>query len=232
VRIADMNWMQVEEYLGRDDRIVLPVGSTEQHGYLSLATDVILAERLSVEAAEPVGVPVLPPMPFGVARGFTAYPGSVTLQLETFVAVLTETLDPLHGQGFRRFLVVNGHGGNVPAEEPLLAWAREREGARLRFHSWWASERTTAEAEALYPNPTHANWSENLPWTRLAGVTMPTEDKPMAAIEEERGNPPPRIREVLGDGSFGGAYQRPDEDMLRLWATAVEEVRELLGSGW
>jgi creatinine amidohydrolase len=90
----------------------------------------------------------------------------------------------------------------------------------------------TATAEALYPNPTHANWSENFPWTRLAGVAMPTEDKPMAAIEEERGNPPARIREVLGDGSFGGAYQRPDEDMLRLWAAGVEEVRGLLESGW
>src|SRR5438874_10494344 len=98
--------MQVEAYLEHDDRIVLPIGSTEQHAYLSLAVDVILAERVAVEAAEPLGVPVLPVMPYGVAPGFTAYPGTVTLRLETFVAVLTEVLDSLHGQGFRRFLVV------------------------------------------------------------------------------------------------------------------------------
>ncbi len=48
-----MNWMQVEEHLQRDDRVVLPLGSTEQHAYLSLATDSILAERVAVEAAEP-----------------------------------------------------------------------------------------------------------------------------------------------------------------------------------
>ncbi len=231
MRVADLNWMQVEEYLGRDDRIVLPVGSTEQHGYLSLAVDLILAERVSVEAAEPLGVPVLPVMPFGVAPGFTAYPGTVTLRMETLVAVLTEALDSLYGQGFRRFLVVNGHGGNVPAEEPLVAWADSRDGARLRFHSWWASEQMLAAADALYPNATHANWFENFPWTRLEGVTMPTGDKPMAPIDEERGNPE-RIREILGDGTFGGAYQRPDEDMLKLWSTAVQEVRELLESGW
>jgi creatinine amidohydrolase len=59
-RIADLNWMQVEGYLERDDRIVLPLGSTEQHAYLSLATDSLLAERVAVEAAEPLGVPVLP----------------------------------------------------------------------------------------------------------------------------------------------------------------------------
>jgi hypothetical protein len=55
-----------------------PVGSTEQHAYLSLETDNILAERASVEAAEPLGVPVLPVLPYGVT-GFTAYPGSPTL---------------------------------------------------------------------------------------------------------------------------------------------------------
>src|SRR6188472_2595173 len=55
VRIADMNWMQVEEYLRRDDRAVLPLGSTEQHSYLSLSVDSILAERLATEAAEPSG---------------------------------------------------------------------------------------------------------------------------------------------------------------------------------
>ena len=230
MRIADLNWMQVEEYLGRDDRIVLPVGSTEQHGYLSLAVDLILAERVAVEAAEPLGVPVFPVMPFGVAPGFTAYPGTVSLRLDTLVAVLTEALDALHGQGFRRFLVVNGHGGNTGAEEPLLAWAETRDGARLRFHSWWASERTTAAAEALHPNPSHANWFENFPWTRLAGVAMPAGEKPMADIDEDRGNPA-RIREILGDGTFGGAYERPDEQMLKLWSTAVEEVRELIDSG-
>ena len=63
VRIRDLNWMQLETYLRKDDRIVLPVGSTEQHAYLSLETDNILAERASVEAAEPLGVPVLPVAP-------------------------------------------------------------------------------------------------------------------------------------------------------------------------
>jgi len=232
VHIHELNWMQLEAYLERDDRIVQPLASTEQHGYLSLAVDLILAERVSVEAAAPLGVPVLPVMPFGHAAGFTAYPGTVSLRLETLVAVLTEALESLYGQGFRRFLVVNGHGGNVPAEEPLLAWAGEQDDAKVRFHSWWASDRAMAAAEAVYANATHANWFENFPWTRLPGVTMPAGDKPMAPIDDERGSSPARVREVLGDGTFGGAYERPDEDMLKLWSVAVEEVRELLDYGW
>src|SRR5689334_6476090 len=52
VRVRDLNWFQLEDYLGRDGRIVLPIGSTEQHAYLSLETDNILAERVAAEAAE------------------------------------------------------------------------------------------------------------------------------------------------------------------------------------
>ena len=51
MKIAALNWMQVERYLERDDRAVVPLGSTEQHAYLSLATDSILAERVAAEAA-------------------------------------------------------------------------------------------------------------------------------------------------------------------------------------
>src|SRR2546423_14031520 len=113
MRVWDCNWMQLEDYLARDDRIVLPLGSTEQHAYLSLGTDSILAERVSVEAAEPLGVPVLPALPYGLTPYFGAFPGSPTLRVETFLAVLGDLLDSLHGQGFRRFLLVNGHGGET-----------------------------------------------------------------------------------------------------------------------
>jgi creatinine amidohydrolase len=117
VRVADLNWMQLEAYLERDDRIVLPLGSTEQHAYLSLATDNILAERLSLEAAEPLGVPVLPVLAYGVTARFTAYPGSLSVERETYVALLRDLLGSLGGQGFRRILIVNGPGGNSFAAE-------------------------------------------------------------------------------------------------------------------
>src|SRR4051812_35814356 len=115
MRIADLNWMQLEEYLRRDDRAVIPLGSTEQHAYLSLATDAILAERVAVEAAEPLGVPVFPALAYGVTPYFLAFPGSVSVRVSTYVMLVRDILDSLAGQGFKRFLLVNGHGGNSPA---------------------------------------------------------------------------------------------------------------------
>src|SRR5919197_891425 len=129
--------MQLEAYLERDDRIVLPLGSTEQHAYLSLGTDSILAERVSVEAAEPLGVPVLPVLAYGLTPYFGAYPGSVTLRVDTFLAVLRDLLDSLHGQGFGRILLVNGHGGKVAGAGPAAEWMGATPGAQGLFHSWW-----------------------------------------------------------------------------------------------
>jgi creatinine amidohydrolase len=213
--------MQLDRYLESDDRIVLPLGSTEQHAYLSLATDSILAERVAVEAAEPLDVPVLPALAYGITPYFAAYPGSPSVGEETYLALLRELLDSLRGQGFGRILLVNGHGGNAPAES--LA------GGGVLFHSWWSGPRVWALVQELDPESSHASWMENFPWTRLPGVALPAERKPMV----ERGaEDPAAVRAALGDGSYGGLYERPDEDVLRLWQTGVEEVRDLLEHGW
>jgi creatinine amidohydrolase len=221
MRIRDLNWMQLEAYLETDDRIVLPVGSTEQHAYLSLETDNILAERASVEAAEPLGVPVLPTIAYGVT-GFTAYPGSPTLQESTLVAVLSDVVGSLHGQGFGRVFVVNGHGGNTG---PGRDWAAGRSGSVL-WHELWEGRPDEIAAE-IDPDYDHASWSENLPWTRLPDVELPTERKaPVVWPENERG--PEAARRALGDGSFGGLYQRSPEDEDRLWEAAVQEIHSRL----
>jgi creatinine amidohydrolase len=232
VHARELNWMQVEEYLSRDDRVVLPIGSTEQHGYLSLETDNILAERVSVEAAEPLGALVLPVLPYGLTPAFTAFPGSPTLRLETLLAVLRDLLDSLQAQGFRRFLLVNGHGGNVPAAGLVREWAASRPDVQAIFHSWFNGPKVLEVAEAIDPEYSHANWGENFPWTRLEAVEHPAEPKPMLDEGAYRVADAARVRELIGDGSFGGLYARPDEEMLRIWQAGVGEVRELLEHGW
>jgi creatinine amidohydrolase len=232
VHVHELNWMQLEAYLGRDDRIVLPLASTEQHGYLSLGTDNLLAERVALEAAEPLGVPVLPVLPYGLTPAFGAFPGSPSLQFETLLAVLRDVLGSLHDQGFRRFLLVNAHGGNIPAGGLLREWMAAYAEAQAIFHSWFNGPKVLEVAQAIDPDYSHANWGENFPWTRLEGVELPSEPKPMLDEAAYRVATPARVRELIGDGSFGGLYERSDEEMLRIWQAGVEEVRELLESGW
>ena len=227
MRIAEMDWQMVEDWVRHDDRAVLPIGSTEQHGGLSLLTDAILAERIAVEAAEPAGVPVFPALPFGVAPAFAAFPGSVTLRVETLAAVMRDLLDSLKRSGFRRVLVVNGHGGNISAGSFAQEWMMDNPDCRVRFHDWWRAPATWAKVTATDPDATHANWMENFPWTRLAS-TPAAGEKPMIEPERVRALPPFEVRALLEDGSYGGRLARSDAELRAVWQVAVAETRALL----
>ncbi len=232
MQVRSMNWMQVETYLRSDDRAVLPVGCVEQHAYLSLATDAILAERLAVEAAEPLGVPVFPVLPYGITPNFTAYPGTMSLRVETLCALVRDLLDGLEAQGFRRVLVVNGHGGNAPVQGFVAEWLASRPGMRVRWHNWWNAPAVWKQVSETDPVASHASWMENFPWTRLEGVALPRERRPQQPYADWLHLGPKAIRERLGDGNFAGLYERPDEEMFAIWRVAVDETRALLAGGW
>ncbi len=227
MRIADMDWQMVEDWTRHDDRAVLPIGSTEQHSGLSLATDTILAEKVALEAAEPLGVPVFPALAFGVTPAYAAFPGSITLRVETLVAVVRDLLDSLKRSGFRRILIVNGHGGNVAVWSFAQEWMMDNPDCRVRMHDWWKAPAARAKTLSVGSNPSHANWMENFPWTRLP--TTPEEgEKDMVDIDRLAALPPFEVRGVLEDGSYGGRLRRDDAEMLAIWDVAVAETRALL----
>jgi creatinine amidohydrolase len=232
MRITDMNWMQVEAYLKTDDRCIVPLGSTEQHAYLSLSVDSLLAERVALEAAEPLGIPVFPVLHYGVAPYFRAYPGTITLKVQTYIQIVQDILESLRDTGFKRILIVNGHGGNRPAGALAQEWALAQQDVRVKFHNWWNAPKTWAKVGAIHPVGTHASWMENFPWTRLAGVAMPEAEKPKLDLTRLDVLNIAGQREFLQDGNFGGPYQMPDEDMMALWAVAVDETRALLTDNW
>jgi creatinine amidohydrolase len=194
---------------------------------LSLLVDAILAERVAVDAAAPLGIPVYPAMPFGIAPGFQAFPGSVTIRVSTFVDLVRDVLDSMKRSGFRRILIVNGHGGNQPAASLAQEWMMDNPDCRVRFHDWWRAPKTFAAVQATDPVATHANWMENFPWTRLP--TTPADDvKDIVDLDLLRTLPPFEARQLLEDGSFGGRTQRSDNEMLAIWDVAVAETRSLL----
>lgn len=227
-----MNWMQVEAYLKDDDRCVLPIGSVEQHGYLSLGVDMICAERISVEAADSLGVPVFPVLSYGITPYYKDFPGTICLRQETATALVRDVLDSIQRAGFKRVLMVNGHGGNNPVGAFAQEWMSEHPGMAIKFHNWWNAPRTWAKVQEIDKVASHASWMENFPWTRLANVAMPGERKKMIDLNLMRAMNPAQVKTFIGDGNYGGYYQRPDAEVLALWQVAVDETRAIIEGPW
>jgi creatinine amidohydrolase len=227
-----MNWSQVEAYLKQDDRAVLPLGSTEQHSFLRLTVDCILPERVAAEAAEPLGIPVFPVVAYGVTPYFREFPGTVSLRVETHLNVVRDILDSMAHSGFRRILICNGHGGNGAVAQYAQEWAANNPECRVVFHNWWNAPATWAKVQEIDPVASHGSWMENFPWTRLPGVDLPNKQRPMVDLAKVRVLDPVSLRTYLGDGNYGGVYQKSDDEMLALWKVAVEETRALLDGSW
>ena len=101
--------------LDRDKTVVLlPLGSVEQHGnHMPLGTDTLLAQAVSLAAADAAGdTIVMPPPWYGFSAHHMRFPGSITLRAETLMAVVEDVVASVVTHGFRRVLIVNGHGGN------------------------------------------------------------------------------------------------------------------------
>ena len=221
-----MNWMQLADYLTGDDRAVVPLGSTEEHCYQSLTTDLLLTERLASEACEPLGVPVFPGLAYGIVPDLLAFPGTVSLRVSTFVALVRDVLDSLATHGFRRIVLLNAHGGNSPAGLLAAEWMGDHPGHAVILHDWWGGSRLRQALQAVDPVGSHGSWMDNFPWNRIA--PSPKDPKPMVDAQRLRALSPAAVREALGDGNFGGAYEKPDEQMLPIWNVAVKETRDLI----
>ena len=230
--ISECTWFQVEERLKSEDRAAVPLGSTEQHAQLSLSTDSILAQRIANDAAGPLGIPVFPVVPYGITPIFLGYPGTISVRVSTYVALLRDILDSLYSQGFRRIAFVNAHGGNQPAASLAVEWMAEHRDASVKMHNWWIAPKTLAKCHEFDAVASPASWSENFPWTRLPTEVLPTQRKPMVDVPALFAKSPAEARKYLGDGVFGGPYQMPDDVMEAVWEVAVQETREFLMGPW
>jgi len=224
MNFAELNWMQIEAYLAEDDRLILVIGATEQHGYLSVLTDLLIPQALAETASEQTGVLIAPPLPFGSSPYFLAYPGTLSLRMSTLLAVLEDLLRSTYRQGFRKYVVLNGHGGNRGAKVVLDELANQLPGLEAFWYDWWISPVVHEIAARHGFTPNHANWLEAFPFTCV--TDLPEEVKPLpgmtASIEAKR------VRQHFGDGSFGGHYQAPDTVMDEIFAACLQEVFGML----
>lgn len=225
MRIEDLNWMDVEEYLKKDDRLILVIGACEQHGYLSLLSDVRIPLAMADTVSQKTGVLVAPPLNFGASAYFVSYPGTLSLRLSTLMDVVEDILRSAYHQGFRRFLIMNGHGGNNGVKMRLGELANEMSGLRIQWYSWWMTHSLEEIAMRHGYKPTHANWLEAFPFTIVA--ELPQEEKPFPYVPSDVMDAE-KTRQVYGDGSFGGLYKVPDEVMEEIFNAVQSDLLRLL----
>jgi creatinine amidohydrolase len=161
-----MNWQELRSSelgsLSRDTLVVVPMASIEQHGpHLPVGTDSYIAEGIAsaLDREFEGQLLILPVQRLGCSEHHMAFPGTLTLQHETFENLILEALDSMVRQGFRRFLILNSHGGNqaiggVIAEKAAQRWT----DAQVVFASWWrvAAERLENLVEGAFPSVGHA----------------------------------------------------------------------------
>jgi creatinine amidohydrolase len=157
VLLEELSWFDVQRYLEKECLIMLPIGSIEQHGpHLPLGTDSINVQYLACKAAEVCNVLVAPTIRPGVSFNHIDFPGTISLQPETLTRIVEDMVSSLASHGFKKIILLNGHGGNNASIEVaainlkqgfrdiligiLHSWLLSKEGAKvlespIRYHA-------------------------------------------------------------------------------------------------
>lgn len=227
MRFSELNWFDVESYLRKDDRVMLVLGSCEQHGYLSLLTDKKIPQAIADAASQMTEVLVGPAVPFGASPYFLGYPGTISLRIATLMDLVEDMVRSLYGSGFRRMLLLNGHGGNDPVRGRLYEIANNYPDLKLVWYSWWNSHSIETIALEHGLKLYHGSWLEAFPFTQV--VDLPNGEKTPPYVPGLLGAA--KAREVYGDGVFGGSYKESQDIMRDIFDASVADVIQLLRFG-
>jgi len=150
--LQHQSWPEVESYLEQCQGIIVPIGSTEQHGPNGLiGTDSIVAETIAREAGLRAHAMVAPTISVGMAEHHMAFKGSMTLRADTLGALLEDYISSLVRHGFTNLYFINGHGGNVRTLSAVLkAKNNDMTATTCKFLNWWMGRRAKAIREELY----------------------------------------------------------------------------------
>jgi len=187
-------WPEVEAYLATSRSVIVPIGSTEQHGPNGMiGTDALTADAIAKGVAEATGALVAPVIAVGMAQHHMAFAGSMTLRPSTLIAVVRDCVVSLARHGFERFFFINGHGGNIATvtaafseiyAEASLGAAGNRAGLKCVLRNWWENAAVRGLSKELYGNAEggHATPSEvSVTWFLHPDAAKPmTLDPPIA----------------------------------------------------
>ncbi|MDQ6966724.1 MAG: creatininase family protein [Mariprofundaceae bacterium] len=156
MQLALSTWQEVERYLERSTGIIIPIGSTEQHGPNGLiGTDAICPVRIAQQIEMQENELIAPAINYGMSAHHMAFAGTVTLKPSTLMQVVVDVVGSLRQHGFTHFYFLNGHGGNIPpvtsAFSELYAELSATDSPlRCKMANWWRNDAVKKLAAELY----------------------------------------------------------------------------------
>ena len=246
IRLALRSWPEVESYLQGCKGVIIPLGSTEQHGPTgAIGTDALTAEAVALEVGRRTGVLVTPAQAFGMAEHHLGFAGTMSLQPATLLAVLHDLVLSLGRHGFERVFVINGHGGNIATAKAAFAQAHGTATTRnlpvapqlrCRLANWFMAGPVMRQARDLYGDKEghHATPSE-IAVTLAVEPSLQSKQRPLpdpAPAGPIHG--PDDFRRRHPDGRMGShpslATAKHGDSLLETAATALsEDLRTFLG---
>ena len=200
MRLQLAAWPEVENYLKTASSIIIPIGSTEQHGPNGLiGTDAICPTAIAYELEKKIDVLIGPTLAVGMAQHHLGFPGSIAFRPSTLLAVVRDVVESLTGQGFTHIYFLNGHGGNVATVTAAFSevWSissfagSEAPPPCLRLRNWYLGPRVNRLSDELYGDAegSHATPSEvSLSWyaypEAVKDVMLSPELAPKGAIRD------------------------------------------------
>jgi creatinine amidohydrolase len=139
-RYEDLTWPEVNDAVKAGLIPVLPAGATEQHGHhLPIKIDRWEVTSIVDEAARqrPDRLLTMPSIPYGYTKASMDFPGTITVHHETFMRYVIDVLKSLAYHGFKKMIVVNGHGSNMPPLDLACRRANMETGSQVALASWW-----------------------------------------------------------------------------------------------
>ncbi|KYD20012.1 MAG: creatininase family protein [Caldibacillus debilis] len=234
-RYAYENSFEVKEKIDEVKIAILPIGAVEAHGpHLPLATDNILAERLSERLAEKVGAFVLPTLPYGQVWSLRDFPGSITVSNESLIRFLVDIGSSLYNQGFRIWAMVNAHLGNQTALKEAARILYDRHPDFKIFYFFYPGMNTVAkgirETEAVHSTYFHACELETSIMLYLAEefTDMEKAIRDIPQIPEAADYTPTPWQEFTKTAVLGDATLATKEKGEVIVETALERMADIL----
>jgi len=231
-------WQEVDAYLKRFTGVIIPIGSTEQHGPNGLiGTDAICPETIARGIGEKVDAMVAPTISIGMAQHHLGFPGSITLRPSTLIAVIGDVVNSLAHHGFDRLFFLNGHGGNIAtissafseiyAESSLGMAASNRPSLHLKQTNWWESagvqklsKELFGSSEGSHATPSEVSLSYYAYPHAVKNVQMSPKLAPNGSIRDAA-----HYRRQFPDGRIGSDPSLASEEIGgRLYTAAVEDL--------